>query len=271
MDCRYLVKREGVYYFRVMLPKELKRRFKIREIKKSLRTNDLLKARKLANLMHDCMKTLFKKAIEGMFNERQFLSLADEFLSRKLETNEDGFSLFTLPQANWTEQDVANQIVLLQDMQNKYKNGLTVFDDTLAYSFMVWLSQEKNISLKQNSPEAVAVARAFFKKVIPAADIAIARLNGNYSNSFDSVSLVKVENPDLSKHQEPSPVTIPAVQNGQGNNPDGWVTVSESNTQTITQHPPHAPTEQQSPSNTIGKLMDMYIKEQLSTGRWRAT
>ena len=241
-----------------MLPKELKRRFKIREIKKSLRTNDLLKARKLANLMHECMKTLFKKAIEGMFNERQFLSLADEFLSRKLETNEDGFSLFTLPQANWTEQDVANQIVLLQDMQNKYKNGLTVFDDTLAYSFLTWLSQEKKISLIENSPDAIKAARAFFKKVIPAADVAIERLKGNYSNEFDNVTLVKTDDASI-----PQQASVPATATPAQSIKDGRMV-------TIKIQPQESISEQPTQTNTIGELIKMYIKERLATGRWRA-
>lgn len=309
----------------------------------------MLKAQKLANLMHNSITPLLKKAMEGMFSKREFLNLANEFLTRQLENPEADFSLFMLPGKKHTEQDIATKIVEHQDLQDKCQKALNgKFDATLAYSFMDWLSREKNISLDENSPDAATAARAFLMKAIPAINIVINRLNGDYNNVL---GLTKVEKtPDrpmqrtpattMQKEQnsrsgwiteiksepEKQPEAIPheqgnrtsnwvteskdkiktqdkqqseSIPHEQGNRISNWITETKSkgqlqaeqqleeNSQSATQAVPIVPivpiapivpiipvipqvtTEQQPLSNTIGKLMDMYIEQRIADKRWR--
>src|SRR5512134_2421769 len=90
MQSRYLLRRDGRYYFRIRIPLDLRRWFGPREeIKKSLKTNGYNDAKSLARAWLYRSERLFTRLRSAMVTDDQIRQLVTDYLDETLSESEE--------------------------------------------------------------------------------------------------------------------------------------------------------------------------------------
>lgn len=90
MQSRYLIRRDGRYYFRIRVPLDLRRWFGPKEeIKKSLKTNGYNDARSLARAWLYRSERLFTRLSSAMVTDDQIKKLVTDYLDETLSESEE--------------------------------------------------------------------------------------------------------------------------------------------------------------------------------------
>jgi integrase len=218
------------------VPNALRKQIKSRQIKKSLKTDDLSKAKRLAEILHAYVILLFKKMEDGMLSESQAQNLLDEYIRIMLEKHEEGLCRKALPDANWSSKQAIIMKQNYLDAISSLKNSLMENDLSIACEFMSWLKAEKGIE-PENKMEEIKLKRGFLQKSIQAFKICMERVEGNYDNSFDSIPIRNIQYIGPTQSQ---PTTHSAIQSASQGHP-------------------------------IGPLLDEFLNEQITTEAWLET
>lgn len=192
----YLFKRNGRYYFRIRIPKELVSLFKRLEIKKTLKTRHLTNAKALAKLYAFQAEKLFTLARSGIMSDNQLKALIEDFFHRTLrgleETRLMGVGVPTRPTCVRAEDlDGPDPIdIELFDLKD---NAKKLKDDIAYSSFEPYedkidsLLAERGIKLDKSSVEYKRLCRDYIRVWVRIFEIETERAQGNYDNEYDRV------------------------------------------------------------------------------------
>jgi integrase len=188
MRCNYLLQRGGRYYFRIRIPKNLRRWFDGRvELKRSLNTIRSESTRSLLRPWVYRTEQLFFQIRSGMLTDDQIQKLVASYLEQSLgedeearidgvglqvEYGEDGEHGFTSLQ----EQELRLESLVESLARGEYE-GVT----HLANGIL----EGASIQLDKNSSEYRKLCRETLKAVIEGTKVSIERTSGNYDNWFD--------------------------------------------------------------------------------------
>src|SRR5512134_3431479 len=184
MQSRYLLRRDGRYYFRIRIPLDLRRWFGPREeIKKSLKTNGYNDAKSLARAWLYRSERLFTRLRSAMVTDDQIRQLVtdylDETLSESEETRLGGEGLYADDgEGEHGTSVIDTDLILLEDRTEKLARGEYESVSHVAD----YLLKKAAIAVDKGSLEYRKLCRETLKVVIEAMKIEIERRRGNYDN-----------------------------------------------------------------------------------------
>ena len=133
----YLTKRNGYYYFRAAVPRDLLPVIKRREVKRALKTRHLQQARTLVKVWSFRVERLFFLLRCGMLDDEQIRAIIEEFTQSKLrELDEDRLMLRSVPkkpEGYYPPGDPEGENEIDGVIEN-YENFMTTLREDLAYS-----------------------------------------------------------------------------------------------------------------------------------------
>ena len=261
----YLLRIGQTFYFRIMVPKHLRRSLRCNEWKKSLRTSQLDNAMKWANLIHSYVTALFNRAGEEMFTEKQVWALVDEYVNILLQKNEDATNRNVAEGKMTSAQNMEkNFIATAKEIRQGLADGETIY----ALAFLDWLQSDKSI-VPEDDIEKTRFCRELLKRVPEAMTIAAKRMAGDYDNDFDRrPPLKRIDEPEAEPMAAPVTSVPPAI-------PAAPVTTPVTSQLLSMVHAPSTgasvlPTTQPEPGNAVSLavLMEKYFKEKTGAEEW---
>ncbi len=234
MQSKYLLKRDGRYYFRLRVPLDLRRWFGPRgEIKKSLKTNSYNDAKNLVRVWIYRGERLFTQLRSAMLTDDQIKRLVADYLHETLHESEEmrlgGGRLF----ADDGEGEHGTSVIdtylpLLSERVENLARG----ENEAVSNVADYLLEKAGITVDRGSLEYGKLCRETLKVVIEAMKIEIERTKGNYDNWYD-------------RRSSPSDSPMPPL--------------SLSPTSTAPQGQPGV---------TLSAAIEEYVKEHATGGNW---
>jgi integrase len=179
----YLSKRDNVYYFRLRVPKDLHRFFPVREIKKSLKTQNLNCAKMSAKALSFKAEKLFTIIRSDMLTDEQIKRLVAEQLRSGLKDAEEYRARKSYPDAEVAWEEIETFEMLHYDaMRDLVANNLKAAEHPVSL-----LLEEHGITLEKSSDAYKKLCREVLKTNVEFLRIEIERMKGNYKNEYDSV------------------------------------------------------------------------------------
>lgn len=178
----YLSRRQGRYYFRVRVPKDLVSLLGSTEIKRALRTGDLKHGKTLAKVWSYRAERLFMLARSGLMTDDQIRGLAEEYLHEGLMELEGNRASGYGPK---DEDSLDAHLLGCEEGIYQYREALSYNDIESMAPVVDELLTRKCITLEKNSLEYGKVCREFLKAAIQVLEVEKERLVGNYDNKYD--------------------------------------------------------------------------------------
>jgi len=214
MQSKYLLKRDGRYYFRIRVPLDLRRWFAPREeIKKSLKTNGYNGAKCLVRVWIYRSEQLFAQLRSAMLTDDQIKQLVADYLHETLVESEEmrlgGGGLFADDEEGEQGTSVIDtHLTLLSDRVENLARG----EYGAVSGVADYLLEKEGIAVDKDSREYQKLCRETLQVVIEAMKIEIERTKGNYDNWYDRRSHPSVALTTSS----PSPTMLTASQEKPG-------------------------------------------------------
>jgi integrase len=187
MQSRYLLRRDGRYYFRIRVPLDLRKWFGPRgEIKKSLKTNSYNDAKSLAQVWIYRGERLFTQLRSAMLTDDQIKQLVTDYLDETLNESEEmrlgGGRLFADDgEGEQGTSVIDTHLTLLSDRVENLARG----EYGAVSSVADYLLEKAGIAVDKGSREYQKLCRETLQVVIEAMKIEIERMKGNYDNWYD--------------------------------------------------------------------------------------
>jgi hypothetical protein len=184
MSQTHLLRRDGRYYFRRKIPRDVRRWFAGRgEIRKSLKTESLALARSLVKFLSFRTEKVFTLIRSGMMTAEQIIQLVEEYTDQTLRETEEARSRghFLPRDPEDLDEMLETHSFLLTDAREALVMGSVESVEHVAKH----LIEERGLSVAQGSPEYKSLCRELLKSTVRVLTIEIERLKGNYDNPYD--------------------------------------------------------------------------------------
>ncbi|MDO8738007.1 site-specific integrase [Candidatus Deferrimicrobium sp.] len=187
MQSKYLLKRDGRYYFRLRVPLDLRRWFAPREeIKKSLKTNSYNDAKNLVRVWIYRGERLFTQLRSAMLSDDQIKQLVADYLDETLIESEEmrlgrGCLYADDGEGEHGTSVIDTHLTLLSDrVENLARGEYEAVSNVADY-----LLEKAGITVEKDSREYQKLCRETLQVVIEAMKIETERMKGNYDNWYD--------------------------------------------------------------------------------------
>ena len=202
----YILQRPSGYYFRLMVPPDLKEIFGISEIKRSLKTGSLPLARERASLLSGKIKLLFRRLRNGnkmKLKKKHISGLIRDFIWECLEEEEDERIMTGRIES---QEDHEAFIQGFESLKAEYEE-LLVFNDLEQMERQVdqRILKPRNLEADKGSLAYKKLCREAAKALVSVAKIAKKREQGDYSSTETKALKLHHQEP-LRPFEEPVPL-----------------------------------------------------------------
>lgn len=183
----YLMRRNGCYYFRVRVPKELLAAFGRREIKKALKARNLQDAKTRVKVLTYRVEKLYTQIRSSLMTEEEIETLIRNFLGETLKRFEDDrLRGVGIPR----DENQLQKLVRAYDIMKE--------EDTKGLAFgryegiEAWLHDElrsKDVQIERGTHEYKKLCRRMLEARSRFWEIEKQRMQGNYDNEYDRQAL----------------------------------------------------------------------------------
>ena len=186
VNVNHLMKRGNTYYFRAKVPVNLRESFGCREIKRSLKTDDLHKAQLTCKLLYSNMYKLFNVGKEEVLDRKIILERVSKYVVDSLQQSEEAMAVY----GKVSQCTRATAIKRRKYVVDKCKQSL--LENDLEYFTAKDTAKNLLSDLDASEGDICLAAREVLKGLIFVSERVIARFKGKLDNEYDKVDYLEI-------------------------------------------------------------------------------